>query len=326
MVLKTLMVISIILQVIAATVALRLIKKTRYNISWILFTLAFVALLALQVAQFVPMAAGKEWEFPPYFFAWMAVLISLCFAVGTFFVGKIFEWIRRLNYQRQLTERRILTTVLRTEEKERTRFSKELHDGLGPLLSSAKMSLTELAKSEHPDADGELIANTTYVIEEAIRSLREISNNLSPHTLNSFGLARAVGSFINHSLALKPGSFPEIGFATDLKNERFDSNVEVIVYRVICELINNSLKHSGAKKITLELKHGGKLLSIRYADDGKGFNTQGALDTGMGLSNITSRINSLDGEVVIKSSIGNGMSADIRINVVQVHDNSDEKI
>lgn len=320
------MVISIILQVIAAVVAIRLIKKTRFNISWILFTIAFIALLVMQVAQFIPMAAGKRWEFPPHFFAWMGVLISFCFAVGTYYVGKIFEWIRRLNYQRQLTERRILTTVLRTEEKERMRFSKDLHDGLGPLLSSAKMSLTELAKTDHTPADAELIANTTYVIEEAIRSLREISNNLSPHTLNSFGLGRAVGSFINHSVALKSIPDMKMDFYTNLKNERFDSNVEVIVYRVICELINNSLKHSGSKNIKLELIYADNHISIRYSDDGKGFNPQGAIDTGMGLSNITSRVGSLDGQVSIISSVGNGMSADIKINVVQVYDNSGEKI
>ena len=326
MVLQALMVISIILQAIAVVVAIRLTKVTRYNVSWMLITAAFLGLFVLHLAMFIPMVGGKAWRLPPYFFAWMSVFISLCLAVGTFYIGKIFESIRQINYQRQLTERRILTTVLNTEEKERSRFSKDLHDGLGPLLSSAKMSLTELAKTPHTPEDAELISNTSFVIEEAIRSLREISNNLSPHTLQSFGLSRAVNSFITHTMSLKAGSGPAINFDTTLRNERFDTNVEVIVYRVICELINNSLKHSGAKNISLKMEYSDNHLHIMYSDDGKGFNPQGALDTGMGLSNITSRINSLEGDINIKSLPGEGMTADILINVVQVNDNSNQKI
>jgi signal transduction histidine kinase len=326
MVLKILIVISILFQAVAAILALRLIKATRYNISWMLFTAAFVAMGITQICHFVALVGGGGWQLPPYFFAWTGILISLCLAVGTIFISKIFDLIRRLNFQRQLTERRILSTVLRTEEKERQRFSKELHDGLGPLLSSAKMSLSELSRSGHSAEDTELIANTNYVIEEAIRSLREISNNLSPHTLKSFGLARAIASFIKNSLSIKALRDVKIGFETNLEDERFDSNVEVIVYRVVCELINNSLKHSGASDISLSLRREGDLLKIRYADNGKGFNTQGALDTGMGLANISSRINSLEGEIVLRSSEGHGMSAEIKVNVVQVYDNSNEKI
>ena len=91
------------------------------------------------------------------------------------YAHKLFKYIDRLNRQRQLLNKRILTAVLRTEEKSRSRFSKELHDGLGPLLSSAKMSLSALAGERREEERGEIIANTTYVIDEAIRSLREIS-------------------------------------------------------------------------------------------------------------------------------------------------------
>jgi signal transduction histidine kinase len=272
------------------------------------------------------MVGGRELELSPYFFAWLSVIISFCLAVGTFFIGKIFESIRQFNYQRQLAERRILTTVLNTEEKERSRFSKDLHDGLGPLLSSARMSLTELAKAEHSTQDAQLIDDTTYVIEEAIRSLREISNNLSPHTLQTFGLGRALNSFITRSTALKANSAPQVKFDTNLRSERFDSNVEVIIYRVVCELINNSLKHSGASVISLAMNYADGRLHISYADNGKGFNLQGAMDRGMGLSNIISRINSLDGTISIKSAAGDGMSAVIVVNMIKVHDNGNEKI
>lgn len=323
MALKTLLLIAIILQLIAVVTAIKLTRVTKYNISWMLFTVAFIALCVVRLTEFIPLVGGKEWQLPPHFFAWMGIITSLCFAIGVFYVSKIFKWIQQLNYNRKIIERRILTTVLRTEEKERMRFSKDLHDGLGPLLSSAKMSLSQLAKTDHTPEDAELIKNTNFVIEEAIRSLREISNNLSPHTLNSFGLARAVSAFIKTILSNAPKTL-DILFKTNLKTERFDTNVEVIIYRVVCELINNSLKHSGAERIDLIMLHNDGNITIHYSDNGRGFDPESVMEIGMGLPNITSRIHSLKGDIDIKSSRNNGMSVDIKINVIQVNERQQE--
>ena len=204
--------------------------------------------------------------------------------------------------------------MLRTEEKARSRFSKELHDGLGPLLSSARMSLSVLSREERSADQREIIDNTTYVIDEAIRSLREISNNLSPHVLNDFGLARGVQNFIDKSAAMHD---VKIRFTTNLRSERFDTDVEVILYRVICELINNSLKHAACSSINLSLSQNGTELALDYTDDGRGFNPQAMMDCGMGLSNISSRINSLGGTFDISSAKGKGMRAAIRVNTQQ---------
>lgn len=315
MVLQILIIISIILQLVAAVVAIRLTRLTKYNISWMLFIFGLVLMCFMRLNEYIVLVGGPSWKLPPHFTAWIGVVTSLCFATGMFYVGKIINSIRRLNYQRKLTERRILTTVLRTEEKERLNFSKELHDGLGPLLSSAKMSLSELAKTVHGEEDAELIKNTSYVIDEAIRSIREISNKLSPHTLNTFGLARAVSNFINKSVAINEGANIDVHFDTNLKTERFDTNIEVILYRVIGELLNNSLKHAGATTITLSLTYADDILTIAYSDNGKGFDTAAVLDTGMGLSNITSRVQSLKGTVEIKSERTKGMKAYITVNV-----------
>ena len=170
--------------------------------------------------------------------------------------------------------------MLRTEEKARSRFSKELHDGLGPLLSSARMSLSVLSREERSADQREIIDNTTYVIDEAIRSLREISNNLSPHVLNDFGLARGVQNFIDKSAAMHDA---KIRFTTNLRTERYDTDIEVILYRVICELINNSLKHAACTSINLSLSQNGSELALDYTDDGRGFNPQAMMDCGMGL-------------------------------------------
>lgn len=314
MVLKILIIISILLQLIAVVVAIRLTRLTRYNVSWMLFTLSLVLMCVLRVIEFSGVIGWRQWRLPEHFIVWVGVFTSLCFAIGMFYVSKIINSIRRLDYQRKLTERRILRTVIRTEEKERQNFSKELHDGLGPLLSSAKMSLAELSKTCMNEDDKRLLVSTSHIMDEAIRSIREISNKLSPHTLESFGLSRAVSSFLNKTVVIHQSEGVKIDFKTNLNSERFDHNVEVILYRVIGELINNSLKHSGGTLLTLAMMFDGRTITIDYSDNGCGFDPSAVLDTGMGLSNMTSRIHSLKGTIVIRSERNQGMSAHITVN------------
>ena len=306
---KVFLIIAVIIQTVATVYALRLVRATKYNAVWILFIIGFSLLSVERIVQVMVVNGGVG--IPHDTFSWLGVVISICMSIGVMYAHKLFKYINRLNRQRSLLNKRILTAVLRTEEKARSRFSKELHDGLGPLLSSAKMSLTALAREEHDAEQREIIDNTTYVIDEAIRSLREISNNLSPHVLNDFGLARGVQNFIDKSAAMHDVT---IRFTTNLRTERYDTDVEVILYRVICELINNSLKHSGCSSINLSLSQNGPELALDYSDDGRGFNPQAMMDCGMGLSNIASRINSLGGTFDIASAKGKGMRAAIRVN------------
>ncbi len=310
MLIKILLVVSILIQTIASVYALKLVRTTKYNSVWILFIIGFFLLSVERFVQLLsipkpPVESSGLWQ------VYLAVVISICLSIGVMYAHKLFKYIGRLNRQRQMLNRRILTAVLRTEEKARSRFSKELHDGLGPLLSSAKMSLTALSREESNPEQREIIDNTTYVINEAIRSLREISNNLSPHVLNDFGLARGVQNFIDKSAAIHD---VKIRFTTNLRKERFDTDIEVILYRVICELINNSLKHAACSAINLSLSQNGTELTLDYTDNGRGFNPEAMMDCGMGLSNIASRINSLGGTFEIVSSKGKGMRAAIRVN------------
>ena len=311
MLIKILLVISIIVQTLATAYALRLVRATKYNSVWILFIVGFSL---LSVERFVQLLMAGGHYVPRWWFGYLGIVVSVCLSIGVMYAHKLFKYIDRLNRQRQLLNKRILTAVLRTEEKARSRFSKELHDGLGPLLSSARMSLSALSREERSADQREIIDNTTYVIDEAIRSLREISNNLSPHVLNDFGLARGVQNFIDKSAAMHDA---KIRFTTNLRTERYDTDIEVILYRVICELINNSLKHAACTSINLSLSQNGSELALDYTDDGRGFNPQAMMDCGMGLSNISSRINSLGGTLGISSAKGKGMRAAIRVNTQQ---------
>ena len=311
MLIKILLVISIIVQTLATAYALRLVRATKYNSVWILFIVGFSL---LSVERFVQLLMAGGHYVPRWWFGYLGIVVSVCLSIGVMYAHKLFKYIDRLNRQRQLLNKRILTAVLRTEEKARSRFSKELHDGLGPLLSSARMSLSVLSREERSADQREIIDNTTYVIDEAIRSLREISNNLSPHVLNDFGLARGVQNFVDKSAAMHDA---KIRFTTNLRTERYDTDIEVILYRVICELINNSLKHAACTSINLSLSQNGSELALDYTDDGRGFNPQAMMDCGMGLSNISSRINSLGGTFGISSAKGKGMRAAIRVNTQQ---------
>ncbi|MCH5334374.1 MAG: sensor histidine kinase [Alistipes sp.] len=307
--LKLVIIVAIAVQLAATIYATRLIKRTRYNVIWILFITGMLLLAALLVLTFMSLAGTT---LPVELPVWLAAAISVCLSVSAMYAYKLVEHVDNADRNRELYNKRLLTAVLRAEEKSRSTFSKELHDGLGPLLSSAKMSLSALSAETADCERNEITESARYVIDEAIRSLREISNNLSPHVLSDFGLSRGIRTFINRGMPMHDGV--KIRFTTDLRDERFDPDVEVIIYRVVCELINNSLKHSACSRIDVSLTVDGQRLSLRYSDNGRGFNPS-AVSTGMGLANISSRVNSLNGSVSIESAPGAGMKAAVTVDI-----------
>jgi len=314
MILKILFVIAIILQFFAVAVALKLTRVTKYNFSWMLLTLGFILMAIMRLVEFLPYVTPVKPQDYREIFVWGGVITSLAFAIGVFMIQKIFKYMKRVEDSRRLTEKMFLNTIIQTEEKERKRFAKDLHDGLGPLLSSVKMSVSSLAQMKHDDATREIVENTELVINEAIKSLKEISDNLSPHILNNFGLIRALNNFTNKINITKT---IRINLISDLKDERFDSNVEVVLYRVVCELINNTVKHARAKKIDISLIKEDQDLNIVYKDDGKGFDVSKIIEQpgngGMGFSNIYSRINSIKGEINIESGQKKGTLVTIKV-------------
>lgn len=314
MILKILFVIAIILQFFAVAVALKLTRVTKYNFSWMLLTLGFILMAIMRLVEFLPYVTPIKPQDYREIFVWGGVITSLAFAIGVFMIQKIFKYMKRVEDSRRLTEKMFLNTIIQTEEKERKRFAKDLHDGLGPLLSSVKMSVSSLAQMKHDDATREIVENTELVINEAIKSLKEISDNLSPHILNNFGLIRALNNFTNKINITKT---IRINLISDLRDERFDSNVEVVLYRVVCELINNTIKHARAKKIDISLIKENDDLLIEYKDDGRGFDVSKVIEqpanVGMGFSNIYSRINSIKGEINVESGQKKGTLVTIKV-------------
>ena len=310
------LIISITLQVVAAVLAIRLMRVTKYRASWILISIGFILMavkMSIKLIQFI----NDDFSF--YLRPaddWLGVVIAFLFTAGVFLIGELFYTLSRADRERRRSERRLMRAIIQTEERERRRFAKDLHDGLGPLLSTARMSMSALLQNERDDHSRQVLENANNVINEAVESIKEISNNLSPHVLTNFGLASAIRNFV-----FKVGQSKTINikFSTVLTDsDRFDSNIETVMYRATCELINNTLKHAEASTIDISLEKVQRTLVIKYDDNGKGFDSEAAANTqtnGMGLSNIASRINSINGVFVYNSAPNDGFHAIMKVKI-----------
>jgi PAS domain S-box-containing protein len=217
---------------------------------------------------------------------------------------------RDITERRQL-ENRILDTIISTEEKEREKFARNLHDELGPLLSSIKMYVNSLASATDQNKHSFIISQLKQILTEAIQSTKELSNDLSPHVLASYGLVAALEWFINQ---IKP--YIIVNFETTLKDERFSSSLELSIYRIIKELINNTIKHAKAESISINLHVYLNSIRLSYSDNGIGFpdNWQDNFDSmGMGMSNIMSRCRSMNSVSKFYNHAPRGMSFEMDV-------------
>jgi signal transduction histidine kinase len=309
------LIISIVLQIVATIVIISLIKVTRFNVSWILLSIGFIFMAIRRLIEFLPFMDVELSRFVISINNWLGILISVLIVVGVFYIKKIFKELQKAEEARLIMEKRVLNAVINTEESERKRFAKDLHDGLGPLLSSVKMSFSAVEVKDNNSDQKAILSSAKQAINEAISSLKEISNNLSPHILDNFGLASAIRSFTNK---IDQTGKIKIEFRSNIQEKRYTGNTEVILYRAICELITNTLKHAKAKKILISLDEEDSKLKVLYQDDGRGFDYNQVLlneTGGMGLPNIRSRINSINGNFAVDSLPGEGVVVTIGVSV-----------
>lgn len=206
-------------------------------------------------------------------------------------------------------ERKLAESVIQTEESERKRIASDLHDGIGPELTTIKLYLQVLMNTRDNKGKKELEGKILELIDNTIDSVSEISYNISPHILLNYGVVEALESFINKLVFNK-----EITIITSFDNiERFGVNEELTLYRTVTELLNNTIKYSKASNAELKLKLIDGLLMVSYSDNGIGFNVYEKLEEkqGMGLQNAISRIKSLGGTIEIESKTGAGMTVEM---------------
>jgi signal transduction histidine kinase len=307
------LIISIVLQIIAASIALSFVKMTKYRLSWILLSVSFVFMAVRKIIQFFEYFRGTPSYTWQMIDEWLGVLVSVMIIVGVILIRELFYFLKRAEMERVRMEKRVLNEVINTEESERKRFAKDLHDGLGPILSTIKMSLSALGQRVKDESGMVVLNNTNHLINEAISTIKDISNNLSPHVLTNFGLASAIAAFttkINQTKAI------EIIFKSNMEGQRLENDKEVVIYRAVCELINNSIIHSGASRIDIELNKHEKFVTLQFYDNGRGFDTSSLNredSKGMGLSNIETRVRTVEGVFILESTPGKGTSGLIKV-------------
>lgn len=219
--------------------------------------------------------------------------------------------------ERKLFEQQILKNTIETEERERTRFSEDLHDGLGPLLSTVKIHM-ELIRSKTDDRDEQekYIRMANELLDEAIRSTKEIANNLSPNVLNDFGLVEALKVYIEKINRLEA---VRVQFQVPAINIRPHRDIETALYRISLELINNTLKHAQAGQINIALRIHDHEINYCYSDDGVGMDwgeVTSRKARGLGLSGIISRVKSLNGDYLVVTQPGEHFRLEIKIPVI----------
>ena len=201
------------------------------------------------------------------------------------------------------------------QEEERKRIATELHDGLGVLLSATKLQFTSI-KDVRPE-NKPLIDKATQFLEQASSDVRKISHNMMPGLLTKLGLCEAL-----EDLFEKLEDTKGMDAVCEIKGarERLPQNQEIMIYRIVQEMVNNTLKHSGAKKIALRVNVLPSKLDILFRDNGKGFEVDKVLEKkSMGLQSIISRVKFLNGTVSINSSPGKGTEFAMQIPVTTDH-------
>lgn len=255
---------------------------------------------------------------------------------------KLFE-ATKLQYQQQIDEQKLRTSYLIAgQEEERKRLSRELHDGLGQMLTAIKFQIEGLeagllkAASEH---NGKItypknLKTLKSLVTQTIQETRTISNNLMPTVLSDFGSVPALKMLAEHNRS----EAVDVTFETNLTTDRprLDKNIEIMLYRVTQEAVSNAIKHASPSHIHIELKERGNTLQLQVSDDGKGFQiprkkqANGLMTPkqetkpdpaeqikvrppSQGLHNIQERTKLLNGKFKLNSTLGKGTTIQVSI-------------
>ncbi|WP_051293229.1 ATP-binding protein [Olivibacter sitiensis] len=201
-----------------------------------------------------------------------------------------------------------LTAMLEGQEKERARLARDLHDGLGGLLSGTKIELSELGLAKEVAPFKSLLNRSLGHIDAAVDELRRVAHNLMPELVLKYGLKEAIKEFCSRVSKKVRVEAQIINY-----KQQLNAHDEVMVYRIIQELVNNGLKHGRATHILVQYQVSGDRAFLTVEDDGIGFDQNGQQQKGMGagLLNIHSRLQYLQGEMHVDSRLGQGTTIEI---------------
>lgn len=218
---------------------------------------------------------------------------------------KVIRYQLRLQRMEQDQQKLLLNASIRLQEEERQRIAADLHDDAGPLLATARLYLNENLVNLDKTTQLQSIYNAKQIIDDTIQLIRNISHSLMPPTLKNFGLESAVNDLFQKISG--SGSMNASSRFHDYR-ERLQPETELIIFRVIQELVNNILKHSNASFIHLTQNTSGQKFFIRLHHDGRGitqndFNKLNKSNVGLGLKNIQSRLKVLHGKIFFEKDM-----------------------
>jgi len=231
-------------------------------------------------------------------------VIIVASVLGIIIAYFIFSIIRHQRRTLRLNQEKIQAEIT-TMENERRRIASDLHDELGPLLSAVKLQINSL---DYPnDEDRVLIAKAGNHIDEIIRKLRDISNNLMPNTLIRKGLTAAIEEFVASINQVNTQQL-QISFEHHIK-QPIPKEKEIHLYRIIQEIIHNTLKHANASLLSIKIRTNENRLFLLTEDNGMGFDyaTRRKENVGLGLHNLGSRTEIMGGQLNIITEPGKGM-------------------
>lgn len=245
------------------------------------------------------------------FFLGSLAMTSLALSVVFFFVLMQRRQMRhRLHVQELKTEHHLdlLRSSIAAQEAERKRFAEDLHDDIGVVLSTAKLCLARGIGEQRSDLAQEALA----LVNDAMKGIRNISHDLLPPGLAQFGLWSTLSDLCGviqaaGQLRIKL-EIPEETDEPDLKEE-----LSLGLYRVIKELLNNTIRHSGANAVVIRFKTDGNTIELVYSDNGKGIEEQSSVLPGLGLRNLESRISVLDGTIQFGKAEGGGLKVEVTL-------------
>ncbi|MFA9392790.1 MAG: histidine kinase [Prolixibacteraceae bacterium] len=229
------------------------------------------------------------------------IIILLLFSFAVYSRIKIRQE-RRLNEERLKMKQLQMNVVLESQESERKRFAQDLHDGFGQLITAVKLLLGQMNDTNEKDKRLELAIKSNDVLDTMHSQLREIAHNLMPEQLINEGLATALKEYATrisrHSnLAIEVNTFG--------MEKRLNQSIEVNIYRIIQEWINNVIKYSGAKKLSIQLTGYETEINILIEDNGVGFEMETLTQSsGWGWKNIQSRLEAINGILEIDTRLG----------------------
>ena len=231
---------------------------------------------------------SKEFQF-----FWFIGLMTIIFLSLIIFFVMILVKNGRVRQQAEID---VKDAIITTQEDEQNRIAEDIHDDIGPMLSAIKLQVANLSELE-PDEIAESIDQIEDHLNMVINNVRGVARNLSSQIITKYGLEQSLIENINLISTLKKLM---INFKYDVKNIELNDDYQINIYRIVRELLTNSVKHSNCTLINISIKNINDFLIVKYSDNGDKIDQP---DSGksMGQTNIKNRINLLKGKIILFS-------------------------